>query len=256
MNKEYPNPKLFSIEPQKICTPNNEDVELKIFETFFLTLSYFINDFSSINLYEKMISNAYSKPEENFNSQHGISNQLDLYTKKIAISTIYEFHVFLREMRYQKFFTENKYFLGFLGKFNNDEVSEKLISYSEEIDKGSFLDKMKRLRNNLGFHYQYEKCKDADNFIVHKGFEKFFFDDRGHDGVKDKALFSGDINQELTGLNLFYTNAALSYSINDFFKKESVGKLREIIGGIYEVAGKVLEFYLQERGAKEEKTKE
>lgn len=169
MEKKKFEGKLDKLSPKKLIRTERKDP----LEIFFLTLAYIYNEFKGLTFFYINFLDAYQSPDKEISPHAGEYNGISLQNTRLIISSIYEFIIFLEK---NKNILETYEFKLILKKCKpNTKIiwSDFLTTIDKKaIKQNSLVKILRRIRNNLTFHYY----DSGDN--LRNGYIKHFYESK------------------------------------------------------------------------------
>lgn len=200
---------LLSIDPDKIYLNKDDKDEVS---DFFLFLALFYNDLKSLVLFPEILKDVYRHPEPGEVSVHAAEfSALLVHNQRLAISVIREFFTFIkdnativRSPAFQKILKSSK------SSVKNNWNQFFSIAIGELEGGDIFLNKLIRIRNKTGFHY--------DRKVLASSFKNLFF-------VRTKNVFNSKLYYSL-GKNMeetrfYYADAVSEENTRKIFSGKS-----------------------------------
>lgn len=201
------------ISPEKLIKKGSESG----FDQFFLVLALAYNNLKDLLLLSVDIGKKYESPiaARTFHDGQitGIVNHINI----LIASTVCEFISYLSKRDVQKVI-ESKDFKRVLNRIGNPKYRkdwEELIAVALEknVRSDEFTRILKEIRNNVGFHFNYENKK------LLEGYKNFFFTSSVHSG-NENAVYA--IGETMETTRFFYADAAIQQFIDDATKESSI----------------------------------
>lgn len=202
---------LESVSPSKIIDKSKVDD----IDNLFLSFGLIFNDLKGIILFNDLIKNNYSNPEDGEISAHaGEYSGLQLQIIKLSVALIDEFLIVLDKNK--NVIKSIKFKL--IEKCLNKELKNKWnnilsIALNPNSNSNSYLSKIARVRSNITYHYDHSGTQLRDSFI------KRFFNSNINES-NEKAYYS--IGETIETTRFFYCDAVIDEYINEHLRIESL----------------------------------